>query len=143
LTTPPCLLDQTEDNAVNRNMTVGLAMLGSAALGVAAVQTLHAQAKPLAFQITEITVNNQDGYSKEFLPVIGKLTTDAGGKFLARGGKTISVQGAPPEPRIVVVQYDSLDKMQALFDSPAFKQAIAVGNKYATQRTFGVEGVSP
>jgi uncharacterized protein (DUF1330 family) len=43
--------------------------------------------------------------------VIGKLTTDAGGKFLARGGKTISVQGAPPEPRIVVVQYDSLDKM--------------------------------
>jgi uncharacterized protein (DUF1330 family) len=56
---------------------------------------------------------------------------------------TISVQGAPPEPRIVVVQYDSLDKMQALFDSSAFKQAIAVGNRYATQRTFGVEGVSP
>jgi uncharacterized protein (DUF1330 family) len=128
---------------MNRQMTMGLAMLGSAALGAAAVQTLHAQAKPPVFQITEITVNNQDGYSKEFLPVIGKLTTDAGGKFLARGGKTISVQGAPPERRIVVVQYDSLDKMQALFDSSAFKQAIAVGNKYATQRTFGVEGVSP
>jgi hypothetical protein len=56
---------------------------GSAALGTAAIQTLHAQAKPPAFQITEITVNNRDGYSKEFLPVIGKLTTDAGGKFLA------------------------------------------------------------
>jgi len=67
-------------------------------------------------------------------PVIVKVTTDAGGKFLARGGKTTSVQGAPAEPRIVVVQYDSLDKMQALFDSAAFKQAIAVGNKYATQR---------
>jgi hypothetical protein len=35
-------------------------MLGSAALGAAAVQSLHAQAKPLAFQITEITVDNQD-----------------------------------------------------------------------------------
>jgi hypothetical protein len=45
---PPCLLDQTEDNAVNRNMTVGLAMLGSAALGAAAIQTLHAQANPSA-----------------------------------------------------------------------------------------------
>jgi uncharacterized protein (DUF1330 family) len=123
--------------------TVSLAMLAGAAIGSAAVQTLHAQAKPPAFQIAEITVNNQDGFSKDFLPVIGKVTTDAGGKFLARGGKTISVQGAPPEPRIVVVQYDSLDKMQALFDSSAFKQAIAVGNKYATQRTFGVEGVSP
>jgi hypothetical protein len=33
--------------------------------------------------------------------------------------------------------------MQAMFDSAAFKQAIAVGNKYPTQRIFGVEGVSP
>jgi uncharacterized protein (DUF1330 family) len=128
---------------MNHHITIGLAMLGSAALGAAAVQTLHAQAKPLAFQITEITVNDQDGYSKEFLPVIVKVTTDAGGKFLARGGKTTSVQGAPAGPRIVVVQYDSLDKMQALFDSAAFKQAVAVGDKYSTQRIFGVEGVSP
>jgi uncharacterized protein (DUF1330 family) len=128
---------------MNRQMTMGLAMLGSAALGAAAVQTLHAQAKPPAFQIVEVTVNNPDGYTKEFLPVIGKATTDAGGKFLARGGKTISVQGAPAEPRIVVIQYDSLDKMQAAFDSPAFKQAMAVGNKFSTQRIFGVEGVSP
>jgi uncharacterized protein (DUF1330 family) len=117
---------------MNRQMTMGLAMLGSAALGAAAVQTLHAQAKPPAFQIVEVTVNNPDGYTKEFLPVIGKATTDAGGKFLA-----------PAEPRIVVIQYDSLDKMQAAFDSPAFKQAMAVGNKFSTQRIFGVEGVSP
>jgi uncharacterized protein (DUF1330 family) len=123
--------------------TVSLSMLAGAAIGAAAVQTLHAQAKPPAFQIAEVTVNNEDGFSKEFLPVIGKVTTDAGGKFLARGGKTISVQGAPAEPRIVVVQYGNADKMQALFDSAAFKQAIAVGNKYATQRIFGVEGVSP
>jgi uncharacterized protein (DUF1330 family) len=123
--------------------TVSLSMLAGAAIGAAAVQTLHAQAKPPAFQIAEVTVNNEDGFSKEFLPVIGKVTTDAGGKFLARGGKTISVQGAPAEPRIVVVQYDNVDKMQALINSAAWKEAIAVGNKYATQRIFGVEGVSP
>jgi uncharacterized protein (DUF1330 family) len=128
---------------MNRHVTMGLAMLGSATLGATAVQTLHAQAKPPAFQIVEIAVNNQDAYTKEFVPVIGKVTTEAGGKFLARGGKTISVQGAPAEPRIVVVQFDNLDKMQALFDSAAFKQAMAVGNKYATQRIVGVEGVSP
>jgi uncharacterized protein (DUF1330 family) len=143
VTRPPYLLEQSEDNAMNRHMTMGLAMFGSAALGAAAVQTLHAQAKPPAFQIAEITVNNQDAFTKEFVPVIGKVITDAGGKFLARGGKTVSVQGSPAEPRIVVVQFDSLDKMHAAFDSPAFKQAIALGNKYATQRVFGVEGVSP
>ena len=66
-----------------------------AALGAAAVQTLHAQAKPPAFQIAEVTVANEDAFSKEFLPVIGKLDMEAGGKFLVRGGKTISVEGAP------------------------------------------------
>src|ERR1700693_2367571 len=128
---------------MNRHMTTALAMVGSAALGAAAVQTLHAQAKPFAFQIAEVTVTNQDGFTKEFAPVIAKVVTDAGGKFLARGGKTVSVQGAPAQPRIVVVQFDSLDKMQALFDSAAFKQAITLGDKYATQRIYGVEGVSP
>jgi uncharacterized protein (DUF1330 family) len=81
--------------------------------------------------------------TKDFLPVIGKVVTEGGGKFLARGGKVVSVQGAPASPRIVVAQFDNLDKMQALFDSAAFKQAIALGNKYATQRIVGVEGVSP
>jgi len=116
-------------------------LLTGAALGAAAVQTLHAQAKPLAFQIAEVTVRDQDGFNKEFAPLIGKIVTDGGGKFLARGGKTLAVHGAAPEPRIIIVQFDNFEKMQALMDSPAFKQAIAQGDKYATQRVFGVEGV--
>jgi F0F1-type ATP synthase membrane subunit c/vacuolar-type H+-ATPase subunit K len=50
---------------MNRTVTVGLGMLvAGAALGAAAVQTLYAQAKPPAFQIVEVTVNDQDGFSK-------------------------------------------------------------------------------
>src|ERR1700726_3942538 len=65
------------------------------------------------------------------------------GKFLVRGGKTISYEGAAPAPRVVVVQFESLDKLQALYNSAPYKDAIAVGDKYATQRIFGAEGVSP
>jgi uncharacterized protein (DUF1330 family) len=36
-----------------------------------------------------------------------------------------------------------LDKLQALYNSAPYKDAIAVGDKYATQRIFGVEGASP
>jgi uncharacterized protein (DUF1330 family) len=131
------------ENTVNRNITVVLAMLASAALGAAAIQTLHAQAKPPAYNIVEITIKDQDGYTKEYLPVITKVLTDAAGKFLVRGGKTISYEGAAPAPRVVVVQFESLDKLQALYNSASYKDAIAVGDKYATQRIFGVEGVSP
>jgi uncharacterized protein (DUF1330 family) len=128
---------------INRHITVGLAMIASAALGAAVVQTLHAQAKPPAYNVAEITIKDQDGYNKEYLPLITKALTDAGGKFIVRGGKTISYEGAAPAPRVVVVQFENLDKLQALYNSVAYKDAIAVGDKYSTQRIFGVEGISP
>src|SRR5271168_4243705 len=131
------------ENTVNRHITVGLAMVASAALGAAAVQTLHAQAKPPAYNIAEITIKDQDGYNKEYLPLITKALTDAGGQFLVRGGKTISYEGATPAPRVIVIQFESLDKLQALYNSAPYKDAVAVGDKYATQRIFGAEGVSP
>jgi uncharacterized protein (DUF1330 family) len=128
---------------MNQRIAMGLAMLASAAVGAGAVQTLHAQAKPPAFNIAEITIKDQDGYNKEYLPLITKAITDGGGKFLARGGKTLSGEGAAPAPRVVVVQFDSLDKVQAFYDAPATKAALAVGDKYSTQRIFAVEGVTP
>jgi len=63
-------------------------MVASAGLGAAAVQTLHAQAKPPAYNIAEITTKEQDGYNKEYLPLVTKAITDAGGKFIVRGGNT-------------------------------------------------------
>jgi uncharacterized protein (DUF1330 family) len=118
-------------------------MVASAALGAAAVQTLHAQVKPPAYNIAEITINDQDGYNKEYLPLITKALTEAGGKFLVRGGKTISYEGAAPAPRVIVIQFENLDKLLALYNSAPYKDAVAVGDKYATQRIFGAEGVSP
>jgi hypothetical protein len=52
--------------------SVALAMAASFALGGLAVQGLHAQAKPPAYVVAEVTVKDQDGYTKEFLPAIGK-----------------------------------------------------------------------
>ena len=137
---------------MNRHIALGLAMVASGALGAAAVQALHAQGKPPAYNIAEITIKDQDGYNKEYLPLITKALTDAGGKFIVRGGKTISYEGTAAAPRVVVIQFESLDKLQALYNSTPYqalynstpyKDAVAVGDKFATQRIFGVEGVSP
>jgi uncharacterized protein (DUF1330 family) len=136
-------LREPGENTMNRHITLGLGMVASAALGATAVQTLHAQTKPPAYNIAEITIKDQDGYNKDYLPLITKALTDAGGKFLVRGGKTISYEGAAPATRVVVIQFESLDKLQALYNSAPYKDAVAVGDKYATQRIFGAEGISP
>jgi uncharacterized protein (DUF1330 family) len=118
-------------------------MLVGAALAGAAIETIHAQAKPHAYVIAEITIKNQDGYLKEFAPAVVKSQEAFGGKFLARGGKTESNLGSAPAPRVVVVEYDSLDKAQAWWNSQAAKDAFVIGKKYADIRQFAVEGVAP
>jgi uncharacterized protein (DUF1330 family) len=128
---------------MNRYMTVGLSMLAGAALAGAAIEVLHAQAKPMGYSIAQNTVTDQEKYSSEFAPLIAKAIADAGGKFLARGGKTISMHGTPPAQRVVIVQFESLEKAQAWADSPASKAAFAIGEKYAKLNDFLVEGVAP
>jgi uncharacterized protein (DUF1330 family) len=128
---------------MNRYFTPALALMIGTGLGAAAVQGLHAQANSPAFNIAEITVTNNDGYTKEYIPPIQKSIQDSGGKFIVRGGKTLSVMGAPPAPRITVIQFESLDKAQAWINSPAYKAAQAIGEKYATFRAYQVEGTAP
>jgi uncharacterized protein (DUF1330 family) len=131
------------EELMSTQYTVALSVIAGLALGAAGVEALHAQAKPVAYTIVFNTVNDQEKYMNEFGPAITKSLQDAGGKYLVRGGKTIPMHGAPPAARVVVVQFESVDKAQAWAASPAAKAAYAIGEKYATLNDFIVEGVSP
>jgi uncharacterized protein (DUF1330 family) len=134
---------QSEENIMKRLITLGLTLVAGIGIGAATVHVLHAQARPPAYNVAEITVTNEEGYNKEYVPPVVKSIQDAGGKFIVRGGKTISVVGSPPAPRVVIIQFDSLDKAQAWLNSPAYKAAQSIGEKYATFRGYQVEGVAP
>jgi uncharacterized protein (DUF1330 family) len=123
--------------------TIALALAASFALGALAVQGLHAQAKPAGYVVVEVAVTDKDGYAKEFLPPAAKAIEEGGGKYVVRGGKTVSFQGTPPASRVVVLQFESLDKAQAWWDSPGRKNSQSIGDKYATFRIFAVEGPTP
>lgn len=109
----------------------------------AAVQGLHAQAKPPAYAIAEIDVTNQEAFLKEFAPKAQKALGDNGSKALSRGGKIVTLYGAPPKNRIVINHLDSLDQAVAAYNSSAYKEAKAIGDKYATFNIYAVEGLAP
>jgi uncharacterized protein (DUF1330 family) len=117
--------------------------VASFVFGALAVEGLHAQAKPPAYVIVEATLTDVDGYVKEFIPPAAKAISEGGGKYLARGGTTISFVGSPPSARFVLLQFESLDKAQAWWDSPGRKDAQAIGDKFALFRIFAAEGLSP
>ena len=48
--------------------TVALSMLTGVAIGGAAIQGLHAQAKPPVYYVAEIDTSNLDAYMKDYAP---------------------------------------------------------------------------
>jgi uncharacterized protein (DUF1330 family) len=128
-------------------LTVALSMLAGAAIGAAAVNGLHAQAKPPLYLVTEIDVTNPEAYGKEYAPKAQALIKASGGRFVAIGGiagagagKVTAFDGDAPK-RTTIQVWDSMEKYQAYRNLPAFKETRQIGEKYAKFRTFAVEGV--
>jgi len=119
-----------------------LAVLVGAGIGAVSMHALRAQAKAPAYLITEITVKNEDGYTRQFLPARAKAIQDAGGKYIVRTGDSVAVAGQAPAQRILIVQFDDMDKLSAFVDSSPFKDSEDVGERYADIRVYGVEGIS-
>jgi uncharacterized protein (DUF1330 family) len=119
-----------------------ISLLAGIAIGASAVQSLHAQAKPPAYVVTDADVTNPDAYLKEYLPLVRKAFLDGGAKYLASNGKIVTFAGEPPK-RVAILEFENVDRAQAALTSAAFNDARVVGEKYAKFRTFAIEGATP
>jgi len=119
-------------------VTVALSMLAGAALGAAAVQGLHAQAKLPAYQVIEVEVTNPELY-KEYQAKAMPLQIKYSARFIARGGRVESFAGEAPE-RAVIAVYDSMEKLQALRDAPEYKAIESLRDQSSKYRSYIVEG---
>ncbi len=121
---------------------MALAMLAGGTLGAAAVGGLYAQAKPLAYAITEVEIIDQTAFN-EFSPKVPATMAPFGGKYLVRGGKVAALpgEGEPPK-RVIVSVFDSMEKAQAWRDSAAWKDLTPLRVKAVKTRAYIVEGIT-
>ncbi len=122
-------------------LAVALSLIAGAAFGAAAVQGLHAQAKPPVYYVAEIDVSNIDAWQKDYAPRAQAVIKAAGGRVLAAGQKVTSIEGAPPKPRIALIQWESAEQVQAWRSSADFKELMPIREKLGTVRSFTVEGL--
>ena len=120
---------------------LGLAMLAGAVLGAAAVDRLHAQAKPLVYTVNEIAVTNEEGFVKDYLPLVRASIKKAGGKALVGTYKVVAIEGAAPK-RVAIQSWASMDQVQAWRNGADYKNARKIGDKYASSFIgYAVEGL--
>ena len=82
----------------------------------------RAQAQPPVYTVAEIDVADQATYSA--------FAQKAQAAFKAAGGKITSIEGEPPKSRVVIQQWDSLEKFQASRNSAAFKELLPVARRH-------------
>ena len=61
---------------MKRYVTLGFSIAAGAALGAAAVQTIHAQTKPMGYVIALNVVNDPDSHAKGCASVVDKTIVD-------------------------------------------------------------------
>ncbi|GAC1348269.1 MAG: hypothetical protein NVSMB18_35940 [Acetobacteraceae bacterium] len=128
-------------------LTLTCLVLAGAGFTAAAVNGLYAQAKTPIYVVTEIGVSNPEAYAKEYASKAQALIKASGGRFVAIGGvggtgagKIAAFDGEAPK-RSTIQVWDSMEQYQAYRNKPEFKEIRAIGEKYATFRTFTVDGV--
>jgi uncharacterized protein (DUF1330 family) len=123
------------------NYKVAIALIAGAAIGGAAIQGLHAQAKPPVYVVGENTVTNVDAYAKEFVPLARASIKNAGGKAVAASQNVTSLEGAPQTSRVTINVFDSLEKAKAWRTGAEYTEARKIGDRYATFRAYVVDGL--
>ncbi|MEM7536085.1 MAG: DUF1330 domain-containing protein [Chloroflexota bacterium] len=93
-----------------------------------------------SYVIARVNVTDMEQY-KEYM----KLTPDAiakyGGKFIARGHNTVTLEGPEETDRVVVVEFPSFEQAQAFYHSPEYGEAKLKREGAATAQFIAVQGV--
>jgi uncharacterized protein (DUF1330 family) len=117
-----------------------LSMAVGAALGGAAIQALHAQARPPVYMIAINEVSDQERYAKEYVSPAQKSVKDYGGEYVAAGPGT-QVAGSLPHGPVVILRWESTEALQAWHNSPEFQAALKIGERYAKFNIVAVNGL--
>jgi len=93
-----------------------------------------------AYVIARVTVSDPEQYA-EYTQRTPAVIASFGGRFLARGGRTVTIEGPEAEGRIVVLEFDSLDQAVACFTSSAYEEAKQYRLGAAEMQLIAVEGL--
>jgi uncharacterized protein (DUF1330 family) len=116
------------------------ATLAGAAFGAVAVGGLHAQSKPGAYVVVDITEVSDPDTFKTLLPKAPGAVAAFGGQFIARTENITAFDGTPPK-RFIVIGFESVDKAKTWDASPAQQEVDAIRIKSTKSRSFIVEGM--
>ncbi len=93
-----------------------------------------------AYIIVRMHVTDAERY-KEYTKAAPDVVAQYGGRFIVRGGATVTLEGPEEKDRIVVLEFPSLDRAKAFYGSEEYTAAAKLREGAASAQFVAVEGV--
>lgn len=94
-----------------------------------------------AYVIVDIDVKDPEGYAR-YRDLAPASIAQYGGKYLARGGKTEVLEGNWQPRRLVILEFESVERAKAWLHSPEYADARKLRHQYANSNMVVIEGVA-
>lgn len=92
-----------------------------------------------AYVIAEVEVTDPVAY-KLYADRAPGVTLPAGGKYLARGGHVEALEGEAPRSRVVVIEFEDVEKARAFYYGKGYQELIPLRQAASKGRLFLVDG---
>jgi uncharacterized protein (DUF1330 family) len=93
-----------------------------------------------AYVIVDVVVEDRETY-ETYKASVGPSLEKYGARFLARGGHAENLEGDWRPERIVVLEFDSVERAKAWWASEEYREPKALRQSASTTRMIVVEGV--
>ena len=93
-----------------------------------------------AYVIVDIQVTDPVGY-EEYKKLAPPIVAAYGGKYLARGGKTETLEGDWLPKRLVILEFESAERAKAWLNSPEYRAPRQLRHQTTKTNMVVVEGV--
>lgn len=92
-----------------------------------------------AYLIYKAWISEPEAY-REYMRRTPAAIEAFGGRFLARGGQSHTLEGDDDRARTIIVEFPSLDAARAFYDSDMYRAAIALRRRCADVHMVIVDG---
>ncbi len=92
-----------------------------------------------AYIVAHVVITDWDAY-REYMRHTPRVISQFGGKFIARGGETLDLEGHLGEERLVLIEFPDLLSAQKFYDSPEYQSVKKLRGGAGTAKFIAIEG---
>ena len=93
-----------------------------------------------AYVVVDIDVHDPEGY-EEYKKLAPAAVEHYGGKYIARGGTTETLEGDWTPKRLVILQFENSEQAKKWLNSDEYRLARAMRHKTANSQMVVIEGI--